>query len=202
MNCPTLFLILLLGGLATASTARAEIEFTGLLTSGGKSTFALADTATADTRWLLLGKSFSGWKITAYDAKLETLTLTKDSATKTLKLKGSVVQEAKIAAPLAVTGDISIKVGDSATAGLVTLTDGTTNEMTLPNGMIVQITPTVQPDGNILYKALFRGNPSTDGKPGQVLSQPSVMSAPGQSFSMQAGDISFGFTPKPAVGKP
>jgi len=205
MKRPNLILVLLLGSLATVSIARADIEFTGILTSDGKSTFALADTATTDTRWLTVGKSFSGWKITAYDPKTGVLTLTKDSATKSLSLKGAVIQSAK-ATRLSVTGDVNIKMGDSAITGAITLVDGTTNSMILPNGVIVQVTPTVQPNGYILYKASFIGSPNADGSPGQVLGQPSAMAMPSMAFNvemdMPTGVISFGFNPKPAAGNP
>lgn len=190
--------VALLGGLSL----RADIEFAGVLTTAGNSTFALADTATTATRWLTIGNSFSGWKITAYNPAAETLTLVKDTATRTLKLKTAVLQEAEAAGPVSFSGDLKIQVGNSTMSGLTTLTDGVTNAITLANGVVVQITPRVQSDGSILYKGSFTTAPGPDGKPGEVLSSPSVLSRPGQSFSMQVGDISFGFAPSPAPAKP
>src|SRR6187551_2782938 len=62
---------------ALAFSARAEIEFSGVLTMSGKTLFALTDTETARTDWVPLHGRFAKYDVSNYDQASETLTLTR-----------------------------------------------------------------------------------------------------------------------------
>jgi hypothetical protein len=90
---------LLLAALATmaaATGARAEIEFAGYLCSPPDDLkFVLADPATRQTSDVLgIGGSFAGYRVTAFEAKSETLTVEKDGTLQRLRLKNAVPVDA------------------------------------------------------------------------------------------------------------
>src|SRR5687768_12027513 len=53
------------------------IEFSGVLSAGGKTRVALTNTATKTTTWLEPGQIFSGYTIAQYDPKQEVVLLKK-----------------------------------------------------------------------------------------------------------------------------
>lgn len=90
-------LALLLGSLAAASAAgRAEVEFAGYLCSPPHDLkFVLTDRAARQTSDSLgIGGSFAGYRVTAFEAKTETLTVEKDGALQQLRLKNAVLVDA------------------------------------------------------------------------------------------------------------
>lgn len=73
-----------------AAGARAEVEFAGYIKTAAELKFVLTDPAAKRTSdWLAVGGSFSGYKITGYDARTETLSVEKDGTTTQLRLKGA-----------------------------------------------------------------------------------------------------------------
>jgi hypothetical protein len=81
------FLMLLL---ATARlSAGPEIEFSGVLAAGSETKVSLMDKATGASRWVKLGQEFGGYVVSSYDAKAETVLLTKGAQQFRLQLKSS-----------------------------------------------------------------------------------------------------------------
>jgi hypothetical protein len=76
------------------AAADADIEFTGLLGTGAASDtkFILTVKATGESRWVTIGKGFAGYIVSSYDAKDESLVLTKDGQSSRVKLKASKVK--------------------------------------------------------------------------------------------------------------
>ncbi len=80
---------------AIAGAARAEVEFAGYISVAGGTKFVLADAAQAKVSdWLAVGGRFDGYVLAAFDAKTETLTLTKDGLTTRLALKLGTIKPA------------------------------------------------------------------------------------------------------------
>lgn len=75
-----------------AAVGRAEIEFSGYLRGSEGERFVLTE-AERVSDWLDVGASFRGHTVTAYDAKSETLTLTREGATVRVRLKGARTAE-------------------------------------------------------------------------------------------------------------
>src|SRR6185436_18414334 len=73
--------------LLSATLARAEIEFIGVLATPKKTQFALIDTAAERTVWVSIGDTFSDYKVTAYDRATDTITLTKSDGELRVRLK-------------------------------------------------------------------------------------------------------------------
>jgi LysM repeat protein len=69
-----------------ALAAGADIEFTGVLSGGGQTKIALRNPATGISRWLGVGEGFAGFVVTSYDAKEETVVLTKDNVPRRVRL--------------------------------------------------------------------------------------------------------------------
>lgn len=86
--------LLLLCTLGTGAL-RAEVEFAGYMrTAQGGMKFVLADPEAAKTsEWLGVGGRFSGYTVTAFDAKTETLTLARDGVPTRLVLKAAQIVE-------------------------------------------------------------------------------------------------------------
>lgn len=82
----------LLGARFTSAqpAASVHVEFAGYIKTAAELKFVLMDPAAKLTSdWLAVGGSFSGYKITGYDARTETLAVEKDGATTRLRLKGA-----------------------------------------------------------------------------------------------------------------
>lgn len=177
--------------LLAAAEARAEVEFVGVLVTSERTTFALSEGADQPIKWRRLGQDFAGYQLTEFDAKADTLVLTKGGAPLRLHLKA----DAKIK-------DASTEISGELTLGpakleinRATLVFDRENIFPLTDGIVCHITPTRRPDGNILYRASFE-RPGADGKT-ETVALPSVITLPAGSFNVQVGDIGFGFTPKP-----
>jgi hypothetical protein len=94
----TTFLVLLI--MAVASLANASIEFVGYTSSGRTLTFALVDTDDGRAKFLELGSNFAGYRVAEYTKETETLTLTREGETLSVKLRS-----ANFTIPAEVTGE-------------------------------------------------------------------------------------------------
>lgn len=75
------------------ATSGAAVEFAGYVKAGSEAQVVLMDRATGQVSELLgVGGSFAGHRVTAFDAKTETLTLEKDGAVVRLGLKSAARQ--------------------------------------------------------------------------------------------------------------
>ena len=182
---------LLVLALLAATEARAEVEFVGVLVTSERAMFALSEGPDQPIAWRRLGQDFAGYEVSAFDAKADTLVLTKANAPLRLHLKA----DAKIK-------DTSTEISGALTLGpaileinRATLVFDRENIFPLTDGIVCHITPTRRPDGNLLYRASFE-RPGADGKT-EIIALPSVITLPTGSFNVQVGDIGFGFTPKP-----
>lgn len=184
--------LLLALALSAAAVARAEIEFSGLLITSERSMFALSADPVQAATWRALGQDFAGYKLAEFDAKANTLVLTKDGATLRVHLK----DDAKVkSARMEIAGALKIGRKEKLTITRATLILGEENIIPLLDGLVcrITITPTRQPDGSLLYRASFERT-DADGQP-DVVTAPMVLALPTGSFNVEIGDIGFSFTP-------
>jgi hypothetical protein len=82
--------------LIAASFGRAALEFTAYIRAGKSSRFVVTDLENkTSSGWLVLGDSFAGTKLTAFDPKREVLTVKTGNTSAELPLKSSHVAEAE-----------------------------------------------------------------------------------------------------------
>ncbi len=187
---PISFRLVLLGALLLAPL-RAEIEFTGIFVTSKQSQFALTEKSSGETVWRKIGQSFGGAEITDYDAKGDTLTLRQDGTTLRLRLKDAKVKTARVE----IAGTFSLGPTENTEVIRGTLVFDQENIFPLSEGLVCRVTPSLRPDGNILYRAFFEQT-GPDGKV-EKLSTPSIIALPHTPFSIRIGDLGFSFTPKP-----
>ncbi len=96
MNLRILILVLLP---VTALMAQADIEFSGVMTSEGKTSVLLTNKSTELSRWVEVGQTFFDYAISSYDAQTEEITLTKNTVQTKLHLKAAKVKEAQVGPP-------------------------------------------------------------------------------------------------------
>ena len=177
--------------LLTATIARAEIEFIGVLATPKKTQFALTDTATERTVWISVGDTFADYKLTGYDRTTDTITLTKPDAKLHLRLK----DDAKIkAARLELTGTITFGADDKVEIERATLRFDEENVFPLKDGVVYRITPKQRDDGNIQYHIAIER--TLAGNKTERVSAPSIITIPGHPFRLQIGDAGFAFAPR------
>jgi hypothetical protein len=78
--------------------------FRSVLIDGQANLFSLSD-STGAARWVKLGESFEGWKLDAFDAATQRLTLTRDDKSLTLSLADASVASAAAGADRATVAD-------------------------------------------------------------------------------------------------
>lgn len=83
--------------LSAALALRAEPRFMGYFFQGGKPVFSLAREDGSDARWVSRGESFDGYKVEAFDARAEKLTLLRDGRTIEVSLNIARVKDATAA---------------------------------------------------------------------------------------------------------
>lgn len=182
---------------------RAEVEFVGILATKEKTMFYLKDAAAGkESGWVELKQNFAGFTVTAYDAKNDVLTLTKDGATTQIRLRDAKIVNGR----QEVTGGVTLQAGEKLVVERATMLFDQENIFPLKNGVVVRITPTRRPDGNIMYAAVFERPRSGGGM--EKISAPSVLTLPGHEFSVLIGEpgkpeegIGFSFKPTGASGK-
>lgn len=169
--------------------ARGEVEFTSILVTSQQTLFTLSEPPATKSGWLQLGQSFAGYDLTSYDAKSDTLTLTKAGVQTRVRLKDEKVKAAR----LEMGGTFTLGAGEKMSVVRATLTFGEETIFPLKDGLVFHITPQSLPDGSILYRAFFArvlADQTTE-----KLSAPSVIVRPGAQFSIRVGDYGFSFTP-------
>jgi hypothetical protein len=72
--------------------AEIGIEFSGVIGMGQEVRVALTNSSSGASQWLSIGDSYAGYRVASYDAKAETLVLTKDGKEFRLGLKQAKVQ--------------------------------------------------------------------------------------------------------------
>jgi hypothetical protein len=171
--------------------ARGEIEFVGILATSQSSHFALADTTTGRTEWVMQGNSFNGYTVGEYERKDDTLVLRRGGTERRIRLK----EDAKIkSARLELTGTMTFGATDRIEIERATLFFDEENVFPAQNGVTYRITPRRQPDGTIRYTAEIERVLA----PNKIerLSSPAVVTLPGQQFSMRIDDLGFSFKPR------
>jgi hypothetical protein len=84
-------LLFLLGLLASSAVAADPLEFCAYMRVGHQELFVLGNPVTGkSSEWLRAGQIFSGYSITSFDAKSESLTVTTEGRALTLFLKSGV----------------------------------------------------------------------------------------------------------------
>src|ERR1043166_2988333 len=73
--------------------AESPVEFSGVMTAGGKTKIALTDTSTKTTTWVEPGQDFRGFSVTRYDPKEDAVFLKKGGHETRLALVASKTPE-------------------------------------------------------------------------------------------------------------
>jgi hypothetical protein len=172
------------------SVAQAALEFCGYTVISGVASFSLEDTADkTSSPWIPVGKAFRGYKITAFDAGKELLSVeTPEGRTTQLALRSASVKDAKIR----ISGSIKIGIGESVEVNRATLVMGEETVFALKNGVTLRLKPTPF-EGNIRYDAVFEKQEPDGTK--KVLSSPVVLARPNQPFQVEIGELGFAFEP-------
>lgn len=161
----------------------AEVEFTGILSTKEKTLFYLVDrSAGTNSGWVGLQQDFAGYKLSDYDAKGDRLILTRDGSKKEVRLNDGKVTPASVE----ISGEVTLGAGETEEVTRATMIFDQENIFPMKNGVLVRITPTRMPDGNIRYDMFF-DRPDPAGKL-QRLSAPSVISLPGSPFGIRIGE--------------
>ena len=173
------------------AVVRAEIEFVGILATTQSKHYALGDTTTGKTEWVMPGGTFAGYTVVAYDPKLETIVLRRDGADLRVRLK----DDAKVkAARLELTGSISFGAAEKVEIERATLLFDQENVFPLQDGVTYRITPQRMPNGTIQYRAEIERVLAPNKT--ERISSPAVTTLPGQQFSMRIDDLGFSFKPR------
>lgn len=177
--------------LLSTTLARADLQFVGILATRETTRFALLDTSTGRTDWKTAHTQFAGYTITSFDAKTDTLTLTRDGA----DLKLRLIDDAKIKdSRLELSGAITLGVGDEKLEVLrATLLYDQENLFPLKDGTVYKIKPTREPDNVIRYAVEIE---KTTGTRTERVSAPQIRTRAGQPFKISVGDYTFDFTPR------
>src|SRR3954471_9507850 len=93
MNIRRAILVLFFSLAALSLAADSPIEFSGVMTAGGKTMIALTDTSTKTTTWVEPGQDFRGFTVARYDAKEDVVFLKKGGHETRLALVASKTPE-------------------------------------------------------------------------------------------------------------
>jgi hypothetical protein len=171
--------------------ARADLEFVGILITSQSARFALSETTTGKTDWVTRGGKFDGYTIASYDAKEDTLTLTRDGAELRVRLKS----DARIkSGRFELTGTITFGATEKIEVERATLLFDQENVFPLKDGMTYRITPTRDDSGNIRYAIAVERILGENKK--EKLAAPTITALPGHPFKIQVGELGFAFTPR------
>ncbi len=176
---------------ASSHLARAEIQFVGILATRDLTRFALTDTTTGKTEWIVSKGRFAGYTIGAFDPQADTLILSRDGNEMKLRL----VADAKIKdARLELTGAVTIGTDETFEVLRATLRYDEENVFPLKDGVIYKITPTRREDGTIRYSiAVERVHSATKV---ERISAPNVIANPSQAIKLRIDDYGFAFSPR------
>ena len=102
-SLPALFLFTACVAFAAGSSPLPEMR--GMIVAGDDRRFALALPGGAQTAWIGVGETFEGWKIEDYHPADDSLVLTKDGRTATVRLSSSVIGATAVEATKATLAD-------------------------------------------------------------------------------------------------
>jgi hypothetical protein len=94
MTLRRLFLLALLPISASLAAAEIDVEFSGVLVAGEKTSVHLLRVSTGISAWIPLGQNFAGYVVSSYEPAADTIVLTKDGVPTRLRLKSAKVKEA------------------------------------------------------------------------------------------------------------
>lgn len=77
---------------SAASGADIGIEFSAVLTTPRETRVSLTSKATGQTQWVVVGKAFAGYTVTAYEPKSDVVVLSRDGREHRVTLKNAKVQ--------------------------------------------------------------------------------------------------------------
>ena len=184
-------LLTLITALLAGVSARAEIEFAGILAMPGQTLFSLTDTTTSRTDWVALKGRFGDHVVADFEKATDTLVLTHGTATVRLSLKEARVKSSR----LELTGSISFGAGEKISIERATLLFNQDNVFPLKDGITYRIKPTVRPDGTHRYDIAIEQR-DAEGKADRI-SAPAIIALPAQPFSIRVGEYGFTFVPRP-----
>ncbi|MES2694712.1 MAG: hypothetical protein V4773_14655 [Verrucomicrobiota bacterium] len=175
---------------ATANLARAELRFVGILSTRDSTRFALTDTVSGKTSWITSQENFAGYKVAAFDAQADTLTLIRQGQELKLHLIDAKVQPG---GHLELSGTITFGQEQKMEIVRATLRYDEENVFPLKDGIVYKITPRRLDDGTIRYAiAIQRGT----GETAELISAPTVTAFADKPFSLAVGDYGFAFSPR------
>src|SRR3954462_2828306 len=76
-------------GATFAGAGEPPIEFAGVLNNGKDTQVSLRETGGGQTRWVVIGREFAGYTVVSYQAKDDTVTLSRDGKQFTVQLKSA-----------------------------------------------------------------------------------------------------------------
>lgn len=176
--------------LALAAALAAEIEFTGVFYLGDKGHFSLVESDTGTkSRWLQIGNTFQGYRVESYDRDKGVLEIAASAQRLFLSLRPSVIQEAKVT----IQGKLQVAAEREIEIKNAVLVLGEESRFPIDDKTWVRVRVVKADGGNFRYEIHFEEKDEDD----QVvlLSAPTVIAAPNQSFSVQAGNNSFSYEP-------
>jgi len=94
---PRLRVGIVLAAALLAGLARAEPVFSGYFVDATGPVFSLTSEGGRDARWVSLGESFDGYKVTAFDRAAQKLTLVREGRTVEVRLRAAQVQDSRLA---------------------------------------------------------------------------------------------------------
>lgn len=173
------------------TSARADLEFVGILVTSQSTHFALSDTASGKTDWVKPGGKFAGYTIGKFEPKEDVLTLTRDGTEFRLRLKNDArIKDGRFE----LTGTITFGAAESIQVQRATLLFDQENVFPLKDGLTYRITPTRDESGNIRYAIAVEKILGENKK--EKLSAPTIIALPGHPFKIQVGELGFAFTPR------
>ena len=124
--------------LAAAFTARADIQFTGVLVTSVRTLYALKDDPAKPSTWRAVGQEFAGLTLASYDEKTDMLILVKDGTELRLHLKDTAKSRAT---RFEFTGSITFAHGEKIDVRRVTLALDEETVFPLTDAITCSITP-------------------------------------------------------------
>jgi type IV pilus assembly protein PilA len=79
---------------ASLCAAEIDVEFSAVLVASGQTTVHLTRKSTGASAWIPLGQTFGGYVVSSYEAKSDSIILTKDGIPIRLRLKSAKVKAA------------------------------------------------------------------------------------------------------------
>lgn len=159
--------------LPLGASARAEVEFVGVLANGGETKVVFRDEAAGfNSGWVGIGATVRGYTVVEYRAAPDVLVLRQGERLHEIPLAQSKIQRRK--------PDIvgQLKIGDPTAAGIsCDLLFGVPKVVPFPDGRRLTIEVRKEPDGTIAYHAVLEkteGTANVGGNPIPIVSKRQV----------------------------